>query len=322
MSEEFEYRDPHGDGNQLPGREAAELLLPAGFWLSEPCDLLMTALVEASRSIRNPIANRTANITSRTGASYSYGYSDLPATLECVREPMAAAGLALLQVPGIRPDDVVSVTSILSHTSGQRLVMRLDLPVSLEGEPRDLFNRVGGAVTWLRRTSIGCLFPISSEAEVDGSQRESLPPQGPPRRQVPVRPPAPGKTPAHPPKAATPPLKSGESQAAPPAPESTPFLEWRANFEKKCNEAATVIGWEAVREIIGRNGFKYLAEVDSHSRAGMIVEELRAAAKAFKESWTGKKEPGTSDRPGAFVNAQGVLVDDSDVPFGGGGEAA
>jgi hypothetical protein len=341
-ADEYVYEDE----GTIPLAEWAAPQLVA--WeLSEPCDLLTAAIVEAGKTLRNPPPNKTANITTRAGGAYSFNYSDLSAVLDCLREPLAGAGLALVQIPSVRPGldaGVVGITSLLIHSSGQRLLMRLELPCSLAGEPRELFQRVGGHITWLRRVSAGCLFPVAAETESDIGRNEPPPTAGPrasaqDRKQPPpASRPLPGQpraqngkaaaVPSRAPADAIPPRASaapGTAAAAPSGkPEGTPPpvahpADWRSGFETRCDEARLVVGQESYSRILANNGYTKLSEVSSREHAQTIVNDLREAASAIRRQKS--EETGVAAPGGKFVNGHGVEVDDGDVPFGTGAKS-
>jgi hypothetical protein len=342
--DEYVYEDGH------QGSVALEDLGPrlTSFELSEPCDQLQAALVEAGKTLRNPAPNKTANITTRAGGAYSFNYSDLSSVFDCIREPLANAGLAIVQIPSVRPgieEGVVAITTLLMHSSGQRLRMCLELPCSLAGEPRELFQRVGGFITWLRRVSAGSLFPIAAETETDTGRTDPPPAAGPrasaqDRKQAqPARRPLPGQPPAQNGKAAAvhsgapvdariPPRASdapGTAAAAPsgkppsaPAPVSRP-ADWRPGFDAKCDKARAILPEAEFTRILGNNGYTNQRELNNREHAQTIVNELREAALAIRRqnaSQAGAAAPG-----GKFVNGHGVEVDDGDVPFGTGADS-
>lgn len=90
-------------------------------------------------------------------------YADLAACLEAVRAPMAKHGLALSQHAGL-DGDVVTLTTLLLHTSGEFLQSTAGVRVAKHDPPS-----VGSALTYLRRYALSAVVGLSTEQDDDGA---------------------------------------------------------------------------------------------------------------------------------------------------------
>ena len=90
-------------------------------------------------------------------------YADLAEIINTVRPVFAKHGLAIVQSPSYA-DGLVSVTTLLTHKSGQWI-----RDVASSPAPKLDPQGVGSAVTYLRRYAIGAFACIASEADDDGN---------------------------------------------------------------------------------------------------------------------------------------------------------
>lgn len=126
---------------------------------------LFAALAKAQGTF-DPIGkDKSAKITMKAGGAYSYRYADLAAILSAVRLSLSANGLAILQLIEVAQDGVV-VTTILAHTSGQRVVTALRLPIDDPHDPRS----VASAITYARRYSLISLIGVAPSDEDDDGE--------------------------------------------------------------------------------------------------------------------------------------------------------
>lgn len=287
---------------------------PPLFYLSNPCDLLMAALADAGGELSNPAKDSTAKIVpkDKDKPSYTYQYANLATTLAGLRPVLAKYGLALIQLPFLRVDGPCLLT-IISHKSGQRIMARLDLSLTLSGAGRDAAKEVGSAITYLRRYAVTSAFPIASDEDTDANNIEgktrtdapqngrSTPPQ--PRAAAPKQQPAPrGPAPAAP------------VSAPKPVPEAWPGQH---SFQAQCRDELKRLGSSTFYKVLGEHGFERLKDVPDAKTAREIHKDLFERA----DPQTAQPPETTPTASGAFVNAHGVHVDDGDVPFGPSGDA-
>ena len=101
------------------------------------------ALQGAAKSGRNPHFNSR--------------YADLASVWEACRAPLAANGLAVIQLPERREGDV-AVTTVLSHVSGEWIASRLSTAIA-----RQDAQSVGSALTYLRRYALAAMVGVAPE---------------------------------------------------------------------------------------------------------------------------------------------------------------
>lgn len=120
---------------------------------------LAAALAKAQAQFPTITRDKEVTVTLKTGGSYKFKYAPLDSILSAVRGPLAANGLAIVQLL----DEDVLVTSLL-HESGAILSGRTPIPAS-EG-----VQAYGSAITYLRRYSIQALLGVAAEEDDDGNQ--------------------------------------------------------------------------------------------------------------------------------------------------------
>lgn len=89
-------------------------------------------------------------------------YADLASCWEAARAPLAKHGLAISQHAGLE-GDVVTLTTILLHTSGEYLQSTAGVRLTRHDAPS-----VGSALTYLRRYALSAVLGLSSEDD-DGA---------------------------------------------------------------------------------------------------------------------------------------------------------
>ena len=98
-------------------------------------------------------------------------YADLESVWDACRDLLAANGLAVMQFPGEYIDGTMSMTTILTHSSGEWIGQQMSLPV---GKPdRDGVVKVdaqaaGSAITYMRRYALAAVLGIV-QADDDGN---------------------------------------------------------------------------------------------------------------------------------------------------------
>lgn len=128
--------------------------------MSDDLGPLAAALAKAQTQF--PTIKRDKKVTvqsKKTGSSYSFSYAPLESVLEATRGPLAANGLAIVQML----DSGALVTTLL-HESGAYLSGRIDLP-----QVEDM-QGLGSAITYLRRYAIQAVLGIAAEEDDDGNR--------------------------------------------------------------------------------------------------------------------------------------------------------
>lgn len=122
---------------------------------SEQINELATALAKAQGEIENASKNSV-------NPHFKNKYADLAEVLNTVRPVLSKHGLAIVQTVSYQ-DGLVSVTTILMHSSGQYIGDTASAPV-----PRLDPQGVGTATTYLRRYSLAAFCGVAQEDD-DGN---------------------------------------------------------------------------------------------------------------------------------------------------------
>lgn len=104
-------------------------------------------------------------------------YATLGAVLDTVRDVWGRHGLALTQAPGPIKDGNVTLTSIVSHASGETLVVNSEFPITPQKD-KITAQGVGSAITYARRYVAAALAGIA-QVDDDGNAASSPPPRTP-----------------------------------------------------------------------------------------------------------------------------------------------
>jgi len=130
---------------------------------SESIAAVAGAMAKARAEFQPIVKDKTANVQTRAGVSYSFDYADLGTVLDAVTPALTKNGIAVLQAARVDGDKVI-VETMLAHSSGEWLSS--DLAV----RPDDLTpQKVGGAITYARRYALSAMVGVFSEADDDGN---------------------------------------------------------------------------------------------------------------------------------------------------------
>ena len=140
-------------------------------YASESINELATALALAQGEVEN--ASKTS-----TNPHFRSKYADLAEIINTVRPVFAKHGLAIVQSPSYA-DGLVSVTTLLTHKSGQWIKDIASAPA-----PKLDPQGVGSAVTYLRRYALGAFACIASEADDDGNAASAKPRNNTPSKEA------------------------------------------------------------------------------------------------------------------------------------------
>lgn len=91
-------------------------------------------------------------------------YADLSSIITATSKQLSANGLAVIQLPGNVADGKVDIETILSHSSGQWISERIQMPVEGTGNAQ----KIGSALTYGRRYAYQALLNIAAEEDDDG----------------------------------------------------------------------------------------------------------------------------------------------------------
>ena len=141
--------------------------------MSPTIKALAEALAEAQSEIKS---------VTRDTKAFNYKYADLAAVREAVREPLAANGLSIVQIPCLAREGYVGLETIILHSSGEYMGQVFELPVKNPSNPQD----VGSALTYARRYALMAVTQIAPEDD-DGAAAAGKPGPAKPPWDAPVR---------------------------------------------------------------------------------------------------------------------------------------
>lgn len=123
---------------------------------------MFTALSKAQAQIKSAVKGSK-------NPHFNSDYADLAAVWQACREPLAEHGLAVMQLP-TSEGAVVSVSTVLTHSSGQFIMSRLSMKARDAGP-----QAVGSAITYGRRYGLSSMVGIAPADDDDGNLAERKP---------------------------------------------------------------------------------------------------------------------------------------------------
>jgi hypothetical protein len=151
---------------------------------------LVAALVKAQSEFLAVKRGETAEILTKSGAKFSYQYANLETCIEQTKYALYNNGLAIIQTMGYKDAHTVVITKLL-HISGQMIEGEQILECA---DPKDP-QKVGSAITYLRRYGYMAILGIAAE---DDNDNAAVPKPAPASPGKPTPKPAPKSTPAAP----------------------------------------------------------------------------------------------------------------------------
>ena len=138
---------------------------------------LTAALVAVQSELKPAVKNSTA----------AYGkYADLSSCLTAIHPVVTKHGIAVVQMPTMAEEGVVSVTTQLRHASGEILESTLHMPLE-KRTPQG----VGTAITYARRYALCSLVGLALE-DTDAQDHEAVTPVAQPAPRPRAKVPSPG----------------------------------------------------------------------------------------------------------------------------------
>lgn len=131
---------------------------------SETIANLCAALAVAQATIQNPTKNRTVTVQPREGKAYSFAYATLDCVLDCIRAPLARAGLVLVQTVDQDAGGPV-VTTAIYHATGEYIGHQVPVITDRPGS-----QALGSALTYARRYGIVTLLGLAADEDDDGNE--------------------------------------------------------------------------------------------------------------------------------------------------------
>ena len=163
-------------------RQALQPLIDGALMASSTyLESLFAALAEAQGDMQSAEKNQLAKV-GRDGATRMY--ADLAAVLTALK-PLSAVGLAVMQLPlmdlSVSPPRI-SVATVLGHSSGQWIGVRLDADAPTQAGMNDL-QALGNAISYLRRYGLSAITGVAQQ-DTDGAGGSGQPERDP--RQEPA----------------------------------------------------------------------------------------------------------------------------------------
>ncbi len=128
---------------------------------------LSAALAKAQGEIKNPAFDKA-------NPHFRNRYASLASCLDAVRVPLSKNGLAIMQVITTPAPDWVTVTTILTHSSGEWI--SADFGAKAQAQ----IQQVGATVTYLRRYALSSVLGIVGDDDDDGESDQQSKSQRPP----------------------------------------------------------------------------------------------------------------------------------------------
>lgn len=121
--------------------------------MSDEIDQIATALAAAQAELEG---------AKKDSSGYGYNYSDLATVINSAKPILAKHSLAVVQLVGEQSEDKVSVTTILTHSSGQYFRSTASLPlVDMKGCNKA--QEAGASLSYLRRYAYQSIIGQPSE---------------------------------------------------------------------------------------------------------------------------------------------------------------
>jgi hypothetical protein len=137
--------------------------------ISEPCSDLFAAMAKAQAKMQT--ASKGA-----TNPHFKSKYADLASVWDACRSALTENGISVIQVPSC-DGNVVTVTTILGHASGQKIVGELSMTAK-GPDPQS----VGSVLTYARRYALSAMVSVAPDDD-DANGAMGEPGQHEPQRR-------------------------------------------------------------------------------------------------------------------------------------------
>lgn len=130
------------------------------------------ALAKAQTELKNPNKNKTVNVRTQQGGTYTYKYADLADILDQVKPILAKNGLTIVQgVVDDTEDQRIKIDTLLLHESGEWIKTILSMPQAHETRMNPA-QALGSLLTYGRRYAITSLLNLASDEDNDANTPE------------------------------------------------------------------------------------------------------------------------------------------------------
>lgn len=181
-----------GDSFIPPDVPAETSRRPPPFSMSGDLLALFSALAAAQAAYGPIPKTRTVQVRSDKG-NYTFDYAPLDVVLEATRPALSANGIAFIQ-PIYDDGDCLVLRTVLAHANGGRIETMVPLPSTDKDGKRLDIQKIGAAITYLRRYSavslLGCVADEDDDGAAEGTQSVQARAPGPRANTRPTPPPA------------------------------------------------------------------------------------------------------------------------------------
>ncbi|KYG90320.1 hypothetical protein A0U40_18655 [[Bacillus] sp. KCTC 13219] len=128
---------------------------------------ISSALAKSWAAIQTPKHNKTVRVTTRTGSSYTFEYTDFAGILEAIRAIFVDNKLTIMQnsYTQMEQDKVFAcVETIILHESGE-FAKSYPLKFPAANSMQDF----GGQITYMKRYSLAAMLGIATEKDDDAN---------------------------------------------------------------------------------------------------------------------------------------------------------
>ncbi len=125
---------------------------------SESIKELASALKDFQAEVKNP--KNVAN-----NPFFNSKYAPLDEVINTVKEPLSKYGLSYIQMPNSEDGNLVAITTMLLHESGEWIESE---PLKLKSD-KPTAQGSGSSITYARRYQLSAMLGIASEDEDDGT---------------------------------------------------------------------------------------------------------------------------------------------------------
>jgi len=153
----MEATQPH------PPTPAPRPVTASAFEMSPTVGGFAGALAKAQSEMVALTFNKTAQIKTTKGYTYSFQYATLAAVFEITRA-LNKNDIAIIQAPSINDKGNPCITTVLAHKSGEWVRSLLTTPPEEAG-----IKALGSAFTYLRRYAICAMAGVAADDDDDGS---------------------------------------------------------------------------------------------------------------------------------------------------------
>lgn len=131
---------------------------------SQEIDKIAPALAKAQAKLTNPKRNRKVVVKQKNGGQFEYSYATLDTILDLIR-PVLAENELSIQQGTIRTADVLfTLTTRITHSSGQWYENDTPLPYTGIADAQAL----GSAMSYSKRYGVTAILALASEDDDDG----------------------------------------------------------------------------------------------------------------------------------------------------------